>query len=223
MKKIVLFIALISTMLFAKTELKDGNYSWIDGGSQAYLTVKKVKGHLYHLTGDCLYGVGRKNGPNMGQLDFEAPLKDGKLIYKDKEHAYKFVLTMQKDGSFKVDEIGTMFGLNASFYGHFTSDDLPSFSCDKASTFVEKAICNNVKIARLDREMARLFERYRSAFFFDDKREKLNKALMKEQKKWMKKRDKCEFSKVYKICLMHSYENRIKRIEKEFNSFWKYD
>ena len=160
----------------------------------------------------------------MGELDFNAFLKNGKIVYEEKEYGYKFVLTLQKDGSFKVEESGdTMFGYNASFYGHFTSDDLPSFSCKKASTFVEKPICNNIKIARLDRKMARVFEQYRSAFFFEKKRKNLEKALITDQKRWIKKRDKCEFSKAYKTCLVQSYENRIKSINKAFHTFWKYD
>jgi uncharacterized protein YecT (DUF1311 family) len=212
------------TTLFAKVELKDGNYSWY-GASQAFLTVEKVKENRYHISGDCYYGVGRKYGPNMGDLDFVASLKNGKIVYKDTEYGdYVFILTVNKDGSFDVNEKGmSPFGHNASFYGHFTSDDLPSFSCSKASTFVEKAICNNVQIARLDKKMARSYAQYKSAFFFKKNRESLEKNLKKEQRKWIKKRNKCEFSKTYKNCLIKSYEGRIKAINKDFGDFWKYD
>ena len=43
MKKMILLILFTNIILFANTELKDGNYSWYNGGSQAYLSVKKVK------------------------------------------------------------------------------------------------------------------------------------------------------------------------------------
>jgi uncharacterized protein YecT (DUF1311 family) len=212
------------TTLFAKVELKDGKYSWY-GGSQAFLTVEKVKGNRYHIFGQCYYGVGRKYGPNLGSLDFEGTLKNGKIIYEEKEYKYKFVLTMKKDGSFEVEDNANtaLFGMNASFYGHFTSDDLPSFSCSKAFTFVEKAICNNVPIARLDKKMARSYAQYKSAFFFEDNRESLEKNLKKEQRKWIKKRNKCESSKTYKNCLIKSYEGRIQVINKGIGSFLKYD
>lgn len=224
MKKLILLTLLICTTLFAKVELKDGNYSWY-GGSQAFLTVAKIKGNRYHIFGNCYYGVGRKYGPNMGNLDFEAFFKNGKIVYKDTEYGdYLFTLTVNKDGSFDVDEKGmNPFGHNASFYGHFTSDDLPSFDCSKATTFVEKAICNNVKIARLDKKMARLYAQYKSAFFFEDNRKSLEKKLKKEQRKWIQKRNKCEFSKTYRSCLIKRYEGRIQSIDKGFGSFWKYD
>ena len=214
-------------LLSAKTELKEGKYSWFRGGAQAYLNIKKEKNNHYHISGDCYYGVSRKYGPNMGDLDFLAPLKNGKIIYKSKEKYidYTFILTINKDNSFDVDEKGetTPFGHNATFYGHFTSDDLPSFSCEKVSSFVEHAICDTVKVARLDKKMARSYAQYKSAFFFEKEQASLEKKLRKEQKAWIQKRNKCEFEKAYQNCLTKCYTQRIKRLDKQFNSFWKYD
>ena len=220
---IVKILLLLSTVINAKTELKDGKYSWFEGGSQADLTVTKEKGKSYHIEGNCNYGVGKKYGPNMGDLDFSAPLKNGKIIYKYND--YIFTLTVNKDGSFDVNDNANtgIFGVNARFYGHFTSDDIPSFSCNKASTFIEKAICNNVQVSRLDKRMAREYTMYMSAFSFDKNRKTLERKLDKEQIAWMKERNKCEFSKTYKSCLVSSYKRRIKAIDKEFISFWKYD
>ena len=224
-KRVILIFLLIYTALSAQVEIKDGNYSWYGGGSQAYLEIKKIKENYYHISGECLYGVGRKYGPNMGDLDFNATLQNKKIIYHDNEFVkYTFVLSVNKDGSFDVDEKGdTPFGHNASFYGHFTRDDLPSFSCSKASSFVEKVICRDVDIAKLDRKMARLYTQYKSAFFFEKNRINLENKLKKEQRKWIKTRDKCEYQKVYKSCLINSYKQRIERIKKQFGSFWKYD
>jgi len=226
MKKILFLILLFSTVVLAKTELKDGNYSWFRGGGQAYLSVNKQSDGRYHIEGECLYGVGRKGGPNIGDLAFTAPLKNGKIVYvSDEEYIdYTFILSVNNDGSFDVDEKGedTPFGHRATFYGHFTSDDLPSFSCKKASSFIEHTVCDNLQIARLDRKMARAYEMYWSAFFYDKRRESLEKTLKKEQRAWIKKRNKCEDEKNYKSCLITSYKKRIKELDKQFNHFWGY-
>ena len=212
----------------AKTELKEGKYSWFSGASQAYLTITKEKDNSYHVDGDCYYGVSRKYGPNMGDIGFSARLKDGKLVYTEKvlddEEPYVFTLTVNKDGSFEVNEKSfTPFGHNASFSGHFTSDDLPSFPCEEASSFVEHAICDNVNIARLDKKMARSYTTYKSAFFFEKNRKALEAKLKKEQRTWIKSRNACEHKKKYKSCLIGSYEKRIKKLENQFKNFWKYD
>jgi len=223
MRKIALLLILNIVALVAETELKDGNYSWFRGGSQAYLNVHKEKDNLYKIIGECLYGVGRKGGPHMGDLEFTAPLKDGKIVYTYKD--YKFILYVNNDGSFDVEDNANtaIFGFNARFYGRFTSNDLPSFSCKKANSFIEHAICDNLQIARLDRKMARAYEMYWSAFFYEDKRKSLEKRLKKEQRAWIKKRNRCEYVKDYKNCLVTSYKKRIKELEKEFNHFWGYD
>lgn len=202
--------------------LKQGKYSWFKGGAQAYLTITKLKSPYYAITGDCYYGIGRKYGPNMGDLDFTAPLVNGKIVYK--KSGYTFVLTTNADGSFDVYEEGlSPFGHNASFYGHYTSDATPSFSCEKASTFIEKAICNDVKIAQLDKEMARLYSVYKSAFFFEKEKVSLEKKLHKEQKEWLKKRNACVYKKSYALCLKERYIGRIKVLEERLHSYWKYD
>ena len=223
MKKLLLVTLLFLTTLTAKTELKEGKYSWFSGGSQAYLTVTKKRDNNYHIVGECLYGASVAGSPNMGDLEFSAPLKNGKIVYKYKE--YKFVLTPNKDGSFEVEDNANtaIFGFNAQFNGHFTSDDLPSFSCKKASSFVEHSICDNVQIARLDKKMARIYEMYWRAFFFKDNRKELEKTLKEEQHTWLKKRNKCEYVKKYKSCLKKSYEKRIKRLDKQLNHLWGYD
>ena len=225
MKRIIFICLLIHTILSAQVKIKDGNYSWYEGSSQVFLEVKKIKENYYHIRGECLYGVGRKYGPNMGSLDFNASLKNKQIIYKDNEDVnYTFILSVNKDGSFDVDEKGdTPFGHNASFFGHFTLDDLPSFSCNKASTLVEKTICSNIEIARLDRKMSKSYTLYKSAFFFEKNRTYLENKLKKEQRKWIKIRDKCVSQKVYKVCLTNAYKKRIKTIDSQFGNFWKYD
>lgn len=224
MKKLLLIGLFLSTALLAKIELKEGTYSWFSGGSQAYLIVTKKKNNLYTITGDCYYGVGRKYGPNMGNISFTAPLKSKKIIYRYEEYGnYLFILTVNKDGSFNVKEKGdSPFGHNASFYGHFTSDNLPSFPCKEASTFIEHSICNNVLIAQLDKKMGRTYAAYKSVFFFKENRKNLEKRLKLEQREWIKERNKCQYSKTYKICLKTSYEKRIKSLDKQLNSFWEY-
>ena len=218
MKKLLLLVLITFTTLSADVELKDGNYSWFIGDSQAFITIEKEKGNLYHIAGECIYGMGRKLGPNIGTLNFSATLVNEKIIYRDKEDGnYTFILSLNKDGSFNVDEKGNLpFGYKAYFYGHFTSDDLPSFDCKKTKILIEDAICNNIEIAQLDKKMARYYATYQRAFYFEKNKETLEKKLEQEQKVWIKNRNACVSKKSYKSCLINSYKQRIEMIK----TFW---
>ena len=233
MKNIIIITVLGWTFLHASSLLKEGEYSWFNGGSSAYLKISKKKNNIYSFSGDALYGIGRKYGPNMGEIVFEEVVKNGKLVYKyneqDKDSDYVFFLEMRKDGSFDVSEKGfPPFGMNVSMSGHFTSENKPSFSCAKVSTFIEHAICDNGSIARLDRNMARSYEELRRALLRKSFTEKQNVSdvfdatLKKEQRMWMKSRDKCEHNKTYVLCLKKSYKTHIKKLDSAFSKVWDY-
>lgn len=78
-----------------------------------------------------------------------------------------------------------------------------SFDCNKASTFIEKAICGNDEISRLDDELASNFKAMKNSIG-DDAATK----LIASQKQWLSVRNKCTDDK----CLIDSYSKRIAAI-----------
>jgi uncharacterized protein YecT (DUF1311 family) len=225
MKKIIIFMMISITALIAENVLKVGTYSWYGGGSTASLTVKKDSANGYGIFGEALYGMSRKFGPNIGDLSFSGFLKKGKLVYSEGKGADKYILTLKvrKDGSFDITEEGfPPFGHNVRFTGHFTSDDNPSFSCKKARTFTEKAICDNKGIARLDRKMAKAYSLLKSGFFYKEKHEDKVKSLKNEQRTWVKKRNSCKKKQAYLSCYESMYFQRLKYLDKNFDGLWDY-
>ncbi len=223
MKKLIILMLFSITALIADNTLKTGTYSWYSGGSTASLTVKKDSKNGYGIFGDALYGMSREFGPNMGDLSFTGFLKNGKLVYVEGkgEDAYVLTLKVRKDGSFDITEKGfPPFGHNVRFTGHFVSDDKPSFSCSKARTFTEHAICDNKGIARLDKKMAKAYSLLKSGFFYKAEREAKVKVLKQEQRKWVKKRNACKAKKAYLTCYEQAYFQRIKSLDKAFGGLW---
>jgi uncharacterized protein len=73
-----------------------------------------------------------------------------------------------------------------------------TFDCDKASTFVEKVICSDLRLANLDDQLGRL---YKDALAASSN----SGALKAEQKAWLSSRNQCKDSD----CIMKAYDDRI--------------
>jgi uncharacterized protein len=73
-----------------------------------------------------------------------------------------------------------------------------TFDCNKASTFVEKAICSDSRLTRMDDQLGRL---YKDALAASSN----SAALKTEQKAWLSSRDQCKDSD----CIMKAYADRI--------------
>ncbi len=78
-----------------------------------------------------------------------------------------------------------------------------SFDCNKAATFIEKAICGNERISNLDDELAVNFKAVKNSISDDEAKE-----LIASQKQWLSVRNKCTDDK----CLIDSYSKRIAAI-----------
>lgn len=87
----------------------------------------------------------------------------------------------------------------------------PSFNCRKARSRVEKAICSDVALARLDRKLS---EAYRDALAreFDDQgndiKPEARDAIVQSQRKWLKERDR-NCASGDKTCLSAAYRERM--------------
>src|ERR1700750_1047187 len=77
------------------------------------------------------------------------------------------------------------------------------FDCTKSRGAVEKLICSNSALARLDNESARLFTLAR-----DDAGSNRNEVLA-SQDAWIKKRNECASSTDTERCITESYVQRI--------------
>jgi uncharacterized protein len=83
----------------------------------------------------------------------------------------------------------------------------PSFDCAKASTRVERMICDNPRIAQLDSELA---DAYRIALR-DAPWASANRRIREEQKAWVAERNRCRDPR----CLRQSYRQRIAQLRSE--------
>jgi uncharacterized protein len=81
----------------------------------------------------------------------------------------------------------------------------PSFSCAKAITRTEKAICSNSELSNADARLARIYSQRRQSLSKYD-----TKGLQKEQRAWLKMRNTCSDNI---SCLLQIYENRIVELE----------
>lgn len=85
-----------------------------------------------------------------------------------------------------------------------TTSQAVSFDCQKASSFVEKAICQNQTLSALDDELATAYQAAQDA-------SKNQETLKKQQFSWLKnKRNVCQTNS----CLEKAYEKRIAVLNK---------
>ena len=92
--------------------------------------------------------------------------------------------------------------LAASFAGQALA--APSFDCNKASTRVERMICDHPRIARLDSKMA---DAYRTALR-DSPWASANRRIRRDQKQWIAERNRCRKPR----CLRQLYRQRIDQL-----------
>ena len=85
----------------------------------------------------------------------------------------------------------------------------PSFDCSKASTPVQQAICQDTRLAELDRELAALHDKLRTGLA-----PPAAHHLQDDQLRWLAGRDRCrgEAAKMAS-CLQEEYENRLAHLK----------
>ena len=98
----------------------------------------------------------------------------------------------------------------------------PSFDCSKAKTRVEKLICSDEDISRVDRDMQKAYDlmmgKYDLAYMNEEAKEEIKpylKKLKQSQIDWVKERDACSSKKdkkEFNSCVFSRYVNRIKSI-----------
>ena len=97
----------------------------------------------------------------------------------------------------------------------------PSFDCAKAKIRVEKLICSDAELAKLDREMSSEYHSLVSDKTLDGE---LKEILKNNQKKWLDSREKTpclenEDVSEQQKCIKNVYRIRIKEINDDKNDF----
>jgi uncharacterized protein YecT (DUF1311 family) len=83
-----------------------------------------------------------------------------------------------------------------------------SFDCAKAASAIEKAVCTDAALARLDRQVAEAYARKRESDF----NPKARLAALEEQRAWLKARNQsCATADA--VCLSKSYQRRMTALQ----------
>ncbi len=90
-----------------------------------------------------------------------------------------------------------IFFLSISLFG-------ASFDCAKSTSKVEKMICADEKLAKLDSELSQIY----AGFYF------LSKEIKGDQREWMKQRNQCKNT----VCIQKTYESRIADLNASLNN-----
>lgn len=93
------------------------------------------------------------------------------------------------------------------------SSEGPSFDCAKASGRAQALVCEDPRLAQLDRELARLFALAREGTAPVPSRRKELTAI---QRGWVKGRDDCWKSDTLRRCVLDSYVSRIHELRQGY-------
>jgi len=89
----------------------------------------------------------------------------------------------------------------------------PSFDCTKAESSAEKLVCADEDLAKLDREVARLFTLARKGPNMTSERQA---ALIGTQRGWIKGRDDCWKDSDVRACVFDNYVIRIHELRQGY-------
>jgi hypothetical protein len=100
-----------------------GKYELETKDANANLEVNLLFDGRVHVTGLALWGTDRSAGPNIGELDFVAAIKNGLVTYEDKTgegRPYKLELHFHQKGLTAREENALgYFGMNVTFKGEY--------------------------------------------------------------------------------------------------------
>jgi hypothetical protein len=116
-----LTLLLLAAPSFARARDVSGHYERVSENDQASLDVKMLPGDRVKVTGIALWNTkNEKFGPNIGELDFEAPLKDDTVSWSDTD-GYTITIRFSRK-ALDVTEHGVdgHFGMNVTFAGRYT-------------------------------------------------------------------------------------------------------
>lgn len=113
-------ILLAAAPLFARNRDVSGHYERPGENEEATLDIKMLPGNRIKVTGIALWNTkNEKYGPNIGELDFEADIKDDTVIWTDTD-GYRIVIRFSRKALDVMEHgVGGHFGMNVTFAGHY--------------------------------------------------------------------------------------------------------
>lgn len=122
MRSLALSLALLlfAAPSFARARDVSGHYERSGDNEQASLDIKMLPGDRVKVTGIALWNTkNEKYGPNIGELSFEAELKDDTVSWSDAD-GYTITIRFSRK-MLDVTEHGVdgHFGMNVTFAGHY--------------------------------------------------------------------------------------------------------
>jgi len=101
-----------------------GHYVWETEISTAELDIRAISHDEIEVSGLAFWGTDSPYGPNIGQLDFKAPLSENTVIYVDPSTGYEIhILFTHRGLSLEEKNLIGQFGLNVSFGGDFVRSE----------------------------------------------------------------------------------------------------
>jgi hypothetical protein len=114
-------LILAAAPLHARGRDVSGHYERPGQNDEASLDIKSLPGNRIKVTGIALWNTkNEKYGPNIGELDFEADLKDDTVSWSDAD-GYRIVIRFSRKALEVTEQgVGGHFGMNVTFSGRYT-------------------------------------------------------------------------------------------------------
>jgi hypothetical protein len=114
-------VLLLVTPAHARNRDVTGHYERNGENEQASLDVTMLPGDRVSVDGIALWNIkNEKYGPNLGELKFEAPLKDDTVTWTDPADGYRITIHFShKACDIEERAMDGHFGHNVTFAGHF--------------------------------------------------------------------------------------------------------
>jgi hypothetical protein len=114
-------LILAAAPLHARGRDISGHYERPGENDEASLDIKPLPGNRVKVTGIALWNTrNEKYGPNIGELDFEADLKNDTVIWTDTD-GYRITIRFARKALDVTEQgVGGHFGMNVTFVGRYT-------------------------------------------------------------------------------------------------------
>jgi hypothetical protein len=115
-----LAILLLIAPAYARNRDVSGHYERNNENDQASLDVTMLPGDRVKVDGIALWNIkNEKFGPNIGELNFEAPVKDDTVTWMDNDGYRITIRFSRKSADITEHAVDGHFGMNVTFAGHY--------------------------------------------------------------------------------------------------------